>query len=85
MKKNWLSENISSIIALAFLGFAFTIFLLVLLRQVKTTESTTITILASVTNILMLIIGFYFGSSKSGKDKDKQIENLTIEKNEAAK
>lgn len=76
-KQNWLSENIASIIALSFLVFTFIVFLIVLLHQVKTTDSTTITIIGTVSNILMLIVGFYFGSSKSGKDKDKAIETLT--------
>lgn len=75
--KNWLSENIASLIALSFLVFSFIVFLLILLHQVKTSESTTITILATISNILMLIFGYYFGSTKSSKDKDKQIENLT--------
>ena len=79
-KKNWLSENIVSLIALTIIGFAFTVFLLVLLREVKTTESTTITILASITNILMLIIGFYFGSSKTSKEQGKQITDMVTSK-----
>lgn len=76
--KNWLSENIASVIALSFMAFAFTVFLFILLKEVKTTESTTITILATISNILMLIFGYYFGSTKGSKDKDKQIENLTL-------
>lgn len=75
-KKNWLSENIASVIAISFLMNTFCIFYLVLLKQVKTSDSTTITIIQTISNILMLIVGFYFGSSKSGKDKDTQINNL---------
>jgi hypothetical protein len=82
-KKHWLtilSENIVSLIAMSILAFTFTIFLLILLREVKTTESTTITILASITNIAMLVIGYYFGSSKGSKDKqDKLMEINKIE------
>lgn len=71
--KNWLSDNIASIIALSFIWFTFYVFRLVLIREIKTTEATTISIINSVTNILMLIVGYYFGSSKSSRDKDKLI------------
>lgn len=85
MKKNSLSENIVPIIALSFMLFAFTVFLFILLKEVKTTESTTITILATISNILMLIFGYYFGSTKNSRDKDKQIEALTGKSNEENK
>jgi hypothetical protein len=79
-QKNWLSDNIASIIALSFIAFSFIIFLLILTQTVKTSESTTITILASLTNILMLIFGYYFGSTKSSKEKDKQIAQMSMDK-----
>lgn len=76
MKKNWLSEHIVGIIALAFTIFTFTVYTIILLRQVKTTETTTTIILNSITNMELLILGYYFVSSKSSKEKDKTISDL---------
>lgn len=72
-KKNWFSENIPGLIAVAFTIFTFAVYIIVLSRVVHTTETTTTVILTSVTNMEMLILGFYFVSSKSNKDKDKQL------------
>lgn len=74
--KNWLSDNIVSIVAITTILFCFTVFLLVLTRQVKTSESTTITILANTSNIVILVLSFYFSSTKSSKDKDAQLNNI---------
>jgi len=73
-KKGWLNENITALIALMFILFTFRIFYWVLFKQAASTESTTITIVNSVTNITMLIVGFYFGSSQVHNDKVKQNE-----------
>lgn len=78
-KQNWFSENIIGIIGCAFIAFSFVVYLLILTNAVKTTETTTITILGNITNMDMLILGFYFVSSKNSKDKDKQIAELTKE------
>ena len=78
--KNWLSDNIASIIALSFIWYTFYVFKLVLLKEVKTSESQTITIINSITNILMLIVGYYFGSSKGSKDKEQKINELEEKK-----
>lgn len=60
-----------TILAVLFIAFAFYIFRMILLKEVTATESTTISIVASVTNVIMLIVGYYFGSSQGSKDKDK--------------
>lgn len=74
--KNWLSDNIVSIIALLTIAFAYIVFLIVLLRVVKTTETTTITILSNISNVLILVLSFYFSSTKSSKEKDKLIAEM---------
>lgn len=77
--KNWFSDNIVGIIACNFIAFAMVVYILILTKAVKTTETTTITILGNITNMLMLILGYYFVSSKTSKDKDKQIADLTAD------
>lgn len=74
-KPSWFNEHIVSLIASAIIIFTFTTYMLVLTKSIPASESTAITIISSQTNILMLVVGFYFGSSKSSKDKQ-----LTIEK-----
>lgn len=81
--KNWFSDNIIAIIACTFLFFSMVVYMLILTHAVKTNETTTITILGNVTNMDMLILGYFFVSSKTSKDKDKQIADLTAENKEA--
>lgn len=80
--KNWFSDNIVGIIACTFLIFSMICYTLILTHVVKTNETTTITILGNITNMDMLILGYYFVSSKTSKDKDRQIADLTSIKKE---
>lgn len=70
-----------TLIALAFIVFAFYVFRMILLREVKATESTVISIVSSVTNITMLIVGYYFGSSQGSKDKADMLKDKTPSQN----
>lgn len=81
-KSNWFSDNIIGIIACTFMIFSMICYMLILTHVVKTNETTTITILGNITNMDMLILGYYFVSSKTSKDKDKQIADLTSIKKE---
>lgn len=69
--KNWLKDNIVPLLAMSIIGFSFFVFATLLLREVKSTDTVTISILETVKMILTLLIGYYFGSSKGSKDKDK--------------
>ena len=73
---SWLSKNAASIIALIFTVFTCTLFILVLVGQIKPSDNITFTVVTSVTNIFMLIAGYYFGSSRSSQAKDKTINEL---------
>lgn len=77
MKKNWLSENIKSIIALSFIWFAMYVFRIILLKQISASETTAINIVNSVTNILFLVMGYYFGSSEGSKNKQDQLSQMS--------
>lgn len=76
MKNNWLKEHIMELLAIGGVIQFLIVSLLILFRAVKTTDSTTIMILTSSTMIATTVLNFYFGSSKSSKDKDKQIQEL---------
>lgn len=75
-RKDWFHDNIIGLIAMGFTLFTFVVYGIVLFKDVKATETTTITVLTSITNMELLILGFYFVSSKSNKEKDKKIEEL---------
>jgi hypothetical protein len=60
---SWLAKNTASLIALAYTLFNFVIYVLILTGNMKASENMEILIVNSITNIAMLIIGFYFGSS----------------------
>ncbi len=74
---SWLSKNTGSIIALIFTVFACTLYILVLTGNLKASENITFSVVSSVTGIAMLIIGYYFGSSRSSAMKDQAINNLS--------
>lgn len=76
-QKGWFSENFIGIIAIATLIFSFGVILIILLRQVKTTDTTTTIILTGTFNMLMVIMGYCFISSKTSKDKDKVISDMS--------
>lgn len=73
----WLNKNTGSLIALIFTVFTCVLFILVLTGNIKPSENITFTIVSSVTNIFMLVCGYYFGSSRSSSMKDSTIAKLT--------
>jgi hypothetical protein len=73
----WLNKNTGSIIALIFVVFTCTLYILVLPRQLNASENITFSVVSSVTSITTLIIGYYFGSSRSSAVKDATIGRLT--------
>lgn len=74
---SWLNKNTGSLIALIFTVFTCVLFVLVLTGNIKPSENITFTIVSSVTNIFMLVCGYYFGSSRSSQVKDSTIAKLT--------
>jgi len=74
MKKNWLNENIIPLMAIMLLLFIFSSFLLMLTGCVKSEPTLTNTILDTEKSVLLLLVGYYFGSSKGSKDKDEVIK-----------
>lgn len=62
-----------TIIALAFIVFAFYVFRMVLLRDVKATEPIVISIVEAIKNLIFLIAGYYFASSLGSKKKEEAL------------
>lgn len=61
---SWMAKNTASIIALSFTLFTFIIYFLVLIGHLKASENMSLLIVNSITNIVMLIVGYYYGSSE---------------------
>lgn len=71
---NWLSKNITSVIALSIVWFALYLFRLVLLKEVKADDEVTKTIITSITAILMFVLGFYFGAQHVINKNKEELE-----------
>lgn len=74
---SWLAKNTISIIAIMFTLFTCTLYILVLAGNLKSSDNITFSVVSSVTGITMLIMGYYFGSSRSSQAKDGTIARLT--------
>ena len=74
---SWLAKNTVSLIALGYTLFNFAIYLLALAGKLKSTENMQILIINSITNIALLIVGYYFGSS-TGSAKNREALNQVI-------
>jgi hypothetical protein len=73
---SWLSKNIVPILAINWTLFAMTIFILVLVGELNLDKGIIMLVINSVSNIIFMIIGYYFGSSKGSKDKQQQLNKL---------
>lgn len=75
---SWLSKNINSLIALVITISCLTLYFLVLTGKLKATEPTVLLVVSNATNALVIVLGFYFGSSVGSKLKDKQNFNQPV-------
>lgn len=74
---SWLTKNTGSMIAIAYTVFNFVIYVLILMGWAKTDNDIAILIVNSITNIAMLIVGFYYGSSSErNRTRNVQIQEV---------
>lgn len=64
---SWLQKNISALIALVWVSFCIYLYWISLTGKIGEDAQMNSTVVSSITNITMLIIGFYFGSSEVRK------------------
>lgn len=74
--KNILKENIMEILAISAVFQFLAVIAFIFLKDVKSTDTVTMMILTSSTNVLFIVLTFYFGSSKGSKDKQVKLEEL---------
>ena len=64
---SWLQKNISALIAIVWVLFCIYLYWISLKGEVGSDKQMNSMVVGSITNITMLIIGFYFGSSEINK------------------
>lgn len=77
----WLSKNIGSVLALLYTGIFITVITTALTHTVKANDTITSSIITGTFGIVMLILGYYFGSSKTNTKQQEtmntMVNNLT--------
>jgi hypothetical protein len=74
---SWLARNITPIMGLVVLAFAFIFFVFVLRYDFNKTgmqKDIVVYMLGVVSTLVTMVVGYYFGSSKGSSDKSKMIE-----------
>lgn len=67
INSSWLTKNIVAILALIWTTASIYIFYLALIGKITTEAQIVMLVVNSVTNIIMLIVGYFFGSSEKSK------------------
>jgi hypothetical protein len=75
---SWLARNITPIMGLVVLAFAFVFFVFVLRYDFNKTgmqKDIVVYMLGVISTLVTMVVGYYFGSSKGSSDKAKVIAN----------
>jgi len=78
--KQYLKQNIVEILAIGAVIQFLIVILFVLFHEVKSNETATMMILTSSTNIAVIVLSYYFGSSKGSKDKQAELDKINTTK-----
>lgn len=77
--KGWFGENITGLLAVICTIFVMFVDGAVLFRQIHTNDTTTATILSSIHGAWMVVLGYYFVSSKGKTLIDPSLNKPTEE------
>ncbi len=80
MKNTWLKNHILELLAIIAVGQFILVIVCILFHIVKANETTTMMILTNSFAFAMTAFNYYFGSSKSSKDKQIQLDKIENEK-----
>lgn len=69
---SWITRNTTAVLALSFVGVTLLLYTLSVLKAVDIHEN----ILRDLRDIVILIMGYYFGSSLGSKMKQERLDNL---------
>lgn len=73
--KGWLKENFIELLTIFALAFCFSVLRIVLLKEVKASSETEISIVETIKGIIYFIFGYWFGSSIGSKKKEEAMTN----------
>lgn len=76
--KDWLKDNIRSVLAILWSIWGMVIYLVVLFKDVKSDDKTTFLIVNSVFGITTFILGYYFGASKPQTDNRNSVSTVEV-------
>lgn len=71
----WLVKSIVPLLAITWTVFGMVIFVLVLVGKLSLDKGVMMLVINSVSNIVFMIIGYYFGSSQGSKEKTDKLIN----------
>lgn len=72
----WLNNNVIPLIAILWTLFTCVLYLLALHGDLHSKENMQLLVVNTVTNVVMLIVGYYFGSSQGSKKKSEDLSNV---------
>lgn len=78
---NWLKQHIVELLAVIAVAQWLIVRLYILFADSRTDQSTTLVILSDSNSIAMLVLAFYFGSSKGSKDKQAKLDEINEKTN----
>lgn len=73
---SWLSKNVGPIIALVLVSLLIALFVLVLVGKINSHDNITFLVINSTQSIVLVIVGYYFGSSKTNTDNVQTMRNI---------
>lgn len=76
MKKDWLSNNIRSVLAIAVTAFNFIVVMVLLIGNTKASEVEKTTIIGTLSNIEIVVLSYFFGSSKDKPSSAVNVNNI---------
>lgn len=74
-EKGWLKENITSLLAILWSVAAISMNVIILTKDIKADDKVTYLLLSNQNSIVLLILGYYYVSSKIISDKQNKAED----------
>lgn len=86
-RKDWLKDNITSILAIIWSLASIAVYFEILTKDIKADDKMTYVIISNQNAVVLLILGYYYVSSKIMSDRQKKAdetnkETLTLQSTE---
>lgn len=74
-RKDWLKDNITSILAIIWSSASIAIYFVILTKDIKADDKMTYLVISNQNAVVLLILGYYYVSSKIMSDKQKKADD----------